>query len=151
MPGTTAISFAVRHTARRLDHRHDQRLLVHDARGLAHGPGREAELLQAAAHRALAYRRGSGRHSPRASTSSRITTSVSTSKACSSAGATARFRPWLVELLAQAYAADPNLEKPSAHIEDTGEVSWLVADALRMEVPTPVIAQAGDAVICVAG
>ena len=51
-------------------------------------------------------------------------------------------RPWLVELLAQAYAADPNIEKPSAHIEDKGEVSWLVADALRMEVPTPVIAQA---------
>ena len=27
------------------------------------------------------------------------------------------------------------------HIEDTGEVNWLVADALRMEVPVPVIAQ----------
>jgi 6-phosphogluconate dehydrogenase len=44
--------------------------------------------------------------------------------------------------ISPSYAADPNLEKPSAHIEDTGEVSWLVADALRMEVPTPVIAQA---------
>jgi 6-phosphogluconate dehydrogenase len=51
-------------------------------------------------------------------------------------------RSWLVELLAQAYAVDSNLEKPSAHIEDTGEVSSLVADALRMQVPTPVIAQA---------
>jgi 6-phosphogluconate dehydrogenase len=50
-------------------------------------------------------------------------------------------RSWLVDLLAQGYAADPGLEKPSAHIEDTGEVNWLVADALRMEVPTPVIAQ----------
>jgi 6-phosphogluconate dehydrogenase len=50
-------------------------------------------------------------------------------------------RSWLVELLAQAYVDDPELMKPSTHIEDTGEVNWLVADALRMEVPVPVIAQ----------
>ena len=50
-------------------------------------------------------------------------------------------RSWLVDLLAQAYAADPGLKKPGVHIEDTGEVNWLVADALRMEVPVPVIAQ----------
>lgn len=50
-------------------------------------------------------------------------------------------RSWLVDLLAEAYAADPGLKKPGAHIEDTGEVNWLVADALRMEVPVPVIAQ----------
>ena len=41
-------------------------------------------------------------------------------------------RSWLVDLLAQAFAADPELKKPGAHIEDTGEVNWLVADALRM-------------------
>ena len=51
-------------------------------------------------------------------------------------------RGWLVELLAQAYAADPQMKKPGSHIEDTGEVNWLVADALRMEVPVPVIGQA---------
>jgi 6-phosphogluconate dehydrogenase len=50
-------------------------------------------------------------------------------------------RSWLVDLLAEAYGEDPALAKPSAHIEDTGEVNWLVADALRMEVPVPVIAQ----------
>ena len=50
-------------------------------------------------------------------------------------------RSWLVDLLAEAYAADPELAKPGAYIEDTGEVNWLVADALRMEVPVPVIAQ----------
>lgn len=50
-------------------------------------------------------------------------------------------RSWLVDLLAQAYAEDPALAKPSAHVEDTGEVNWLLADALRMEVPVPVIAQ----------
>ena len=51
-------------------------------------------------------------------------------------------RSWLVDLLARAYAADPGLRKPGTHIEDTGEVNWLVADALNMEVPVPVIAQA---------
>jgi 6-phosphogluconate dehydrogenase len=50
-------------------------------------------------------------------------------------------RSWLVDLLAEAYASDPGLRKPSTHIEDTGEVNWLVADALRMEAPVPVIAQ----------
>ena len=51
-------------------------------------------------------------------------------------------RGWLVDLLAQAHAADPQMKKPGTYIEDTGEVNWLVADALRMEVPVPVIAQA---------
>lgn len=50
-------------------------------------------------------------------------------------------RSWLVDLLAEAHAADPGLARPSAHVEDTGEVGWLVQDALRMEVATPVIAQ----------
>jgi 6-phosphogluconate dehydrogenase len=50
-------------------------------------------------------------------------------------------RSWLVSLLTEAYNADPGLQQPSSFIEDTGEVNWLVADALRMEVPTPVIAQ----------
>lgn len=50
-------------------------------------------------------------------------------------------RSWLVDLLAEAYKADPGMEKPSSYIEDTGEVNWLVADALQMEVPAPVIAQ----------
>jgi 6-phosphogluconate dehydrogenase len=51
-------------------------------------------------------------------------------------------RGWLVDLLAQHYKADPQMKKPGTHIEDTGEVNWLVADALRLEVPVPVIAQA---------
>lgn len=50
-------------------------------------------------------------------------------------------RSWLVDLLSEAYAADPRLEKPSSYIEDTGEVNWLISDAVQMEVPTPVIAQ----------
>lgn len=50
-------------------------------------------------------------------------------------------RSWLVELLSEAYRHDPQLKKASTFIEDTGEVNWLVADALRMEVAVPVIAQ----------
>lgn len=50
-------------------------------------------------------------------------------------------RSWLLSLLTEAYKTDPGLQQPSSFIEDTGEVNWLVADALRMEVPVPVIAQ----------
>jgi 6-phosphogluconate dehydrogenase len=51
-------------------------------------------------------------------------------------------RSWLIDLLTQAYREDPKLQKPTAYIEDTGEVNWLVGDAISMEVPTPVIAAA---------
>jgi 6-phosphogluconate dehydrogenase len=50
-------------------------------------------------------------------------------------------RSWLIDLLAEAYKTDPRLEHASSYIEDTGEVNWLVGDALCMEVPVPVIAQ----------
>ncbi len=50
-------------------------------------------------------------------------------------------RSWLIDLLADAYDSDRGLKKPSTYIEDTGEVNWLVADALRMEASVPVIAQ----------
>ncbi len=50
-------------------------------------------------------------------------------------------RSWLVELMKQQFDEHPALDVPS-YVEDTGEVNWLVADALRMEVPIPVITQA---------
>jgi 6-phosphogluconate dehydrogenase len=51
-------------------------------------------------------------------------------------------RSWLVDLLAQAHGRDPGLGRAeSGFVEDTGEVNWLVMDAIRMEVPVPVIAQ----------
>ena len=50
-------------------------------------------------------------------------------------------RSWLVDLLAEASQADPKLERATSYVEDTGEVNWLVGDALRMEVPVPVITQ----------
>jgi 6-phosphogluconate dehydrogenase len=50
-------------------------------------------------------------------------------------------RSWLIDLLAAALREDPELARTDGFIEDTGEVNWLVDDALRLEVPVPVIAQ----------
>ena len=49
-------------------------------------------------------------------------------------------RSWLIELMGDAYAANDGLDSIPPFVEDTGEVNWLVSDALRMEVPVPVIA-----------
>ena len=51
-------------------------------------------------------------------------------------------RSWLVELLEQAWKERGGLEGIPSYVEDTGEVNWLVSDALHMEVPIPVIGQA---------
>lgn len=50
-------------------------------------------------------------------------------------------RSWLIELMHQSYVESGGMDKIPAYVEDTGEVNWLVADALRMELPIPVIAQ----------
>jgi 6-phosphogluconate dehydrogenase len=50
-------------------------------------------------------------------------------------------RGWLIDLMEQAYRAEGGMESTPAYVEDTGEVNWLVNDAIRMEVPVPVIAQ----------
>lgn len=50
-------------------------------------------------------------------------------------------RSWLVDLMEEAYRAQGGMDDVPAYVEDTGEVNWLVGDALRMEVPIPVIAQ----------
>jgi 6-phosphogluconate dehydrogenase len=51
-------------------------------------------------------------------------------------------RSWLVDLMHQAYGAERGLGQVPPVVEDTGEVNWLVADALQMEVAIPVISQA---------
>ena len=51
-------------------------------------------------------------------------------------------RSWLIDLMEAAYRAEGGLQKIPPFVEDTGEVNWLVDDALHMEVPVPVIAQA---------
>ena len=50
-------------------------------------------------------------------------------------------RSWLIDLMEEAYRAEGGLDGIPPYVEDTGEVNWLVTDALRMEVPIPVIAQ----------
>lgn len=50
-------------------------------------------------------------------------------------------RSWLVDLMEKIYREEGSLQKIPHYIEDTGEVNWLVDDAMHMEVPVHVIAQ----------
>jgi 6-phosphogluconate dehydrogenase len=50
-------------------------------------------------------------------------------------------RSWLIELMHEQYVRTGNFESIPDLVEDTGEVNWLVDDAMRLEVPVPVIAQ----------
>lgn len=51
-------------------------------------------------------------------------------------------RSWLIDLMHDGLLAqEQGLDSVPGYIEDTGEVNWLVGDAMRMEVPIPVIAQ----------
>jgi 6-phosphogluconate dehydrogenase len=49
-------------------------------------------------------------------------------------------RGWLVELMEKGLR-DQGLAKTQSYIEDTGEVNWLVQDAINKEIPIPVISQ----------
>ena len=49
-------------------------------------------------------------------------------------------RGWLVELMEKGLR-EQNFDKIESHIEDTGEVNWLVQDAINKEIPIPVISQ----------
>ena len=48
-------------------------------------------------------------------------------------------RSWLLDLAAQALAADPELSHLKGWVEDSGEGRWTVAEALDLDVPAPVI------------
>lgn len=50
-------------------------------------------------------------------------------------------RSWLIDLMEESYRNEGGLKNIPPYVEDTGEVNWLVNDALHMEVPVPVIAQ----------
>jgi len=50
-------------------------------------------------------------------------------------------RSWLIDLMEESYRENDGLAKVPSFVDDTGEVNWLVGDAMRMEVPVPVIAQ----------
>jgi 6-phosphogluconate dehydrogenase len=51
-------------------------------------------------------------------------------------------RSWLIELMLAGYQKEGGLQSIPSYVEDTGEVNWLVSDALHLEVPIPVITQA---------
>ena len=48
-------------------------------------------------------------------------------------------RSWLLELLVNALAADPDLGDIEGYVEDSGEGRWMVHEALDRAVPTPTI------------
>ncbi|WP_408096610.1 phosphogluconate dehydrogenase (NAD(+)-dependent, decarboxylating) [Peredibacter sp. HCB2-198] len=48
-------------------------------------------------------------------------------------------RSWLMDLMAEQYQQNAGMLKIPDYIEDTGEVNWLIQDALELEVPVPVI------------
>jgi 6-phosphogluconate dehydrogenase len=50
-------------------------------------------------------------------------------------------RSWLIDLLEQAVRREGGAAAIPPYVEDTGEVNWLVGDALRFEASVPVIAQ----------
>ncbi|TLX67690.1 MAG: decarboxylating 6-phosphogluconate dehydrogenase [Thaumarchaeota archaeon] len=50
-------------------------------------------------------------------------------------------RSWLVELMEQGLREGPNFQKMESYIEDTGEVDWLIQEAINKEIPIPVISQ----------
>jgi 6-phosphogluconate dehydrogenase len=50
-------------------------------------------------------------------------------------------RSWLIDLMHEQYKATADFRAIPDVVEDTGEVNWLIDDAMRLEVPVPVIAQ----------
>ncbi len=51
-------------------------------------------------------------------------------------------RSWLLDLLVQALAEDPDFTEISGYTEDSGEGRWTVEEAIRHAVPAPVISAA---------
>jgi len=49
---------------------------------------------------------------------------------------------WLLDLTAEAYAADPQLDEYSGHVSDSGEGRWTISAAIDEGVPVPVLSAA---------
>ncbi|HET9943848.1 MAG TPA: decarboxylating 6-phosphogluconate dehydrogenase [Terriglobia bacterium] len=48
-------------------------------------------------------------------------------------------RSWLLDLTAEAFKENPTLQGIGAHVADSGEGRWMVAEAIASDVPCPVI------------
>jgi 6-phosphogluconate dehydrogenase len=56
-------------------------------------------------------------------------------------------RSWLVELMRDALRENPDLERLSTYVEDTGEVKWVLDWALQRDIPSPVISESQQALM----
>lgn len=50
-------------------------------------------------------------------------------------------RSWLLDLTAEQLARNPTLDGIAAHVPDSGEGRWTVAEAIALDVAAPVITQ----------
>ena len=50
-------------------------------------------------------------------------------------------RSWLVELMEKGLREQKDMSNIESYVEDTGEVDWLILDAINKEIPIPVIFQ----------
>ena len=57
-------------------------------------------------------------------------------------------RSWLVELMRDALHENPDLENLATYVEDTGEVKWVLEWALERDIPSPVISDSQQALMC---
>jgi 6-phosphogluconate dehydrogenase len=56
-------------------------------------------------------------------------------------------RSWLIELMRDALQQNPELERLSTYVEDTGEVKWVLEWALQRDIPSPVITDSQQALM----
>jgi 6-phosphogluconate dehydrogenase len=56
-------------------------------------------------------------------------------------------RSWLIELMRDALRENPELERLSTFVEDTGEVKWVLEWALQRDIPSPVITDSQQALM----
>ena len=56
-------------------------------------------------------------------------------------------RSWLIELMRDALQENPDLERLSTYVEDTGEVKWVLDWALDRDIPSPVISESQQALM----
>jgi 6-phosphogluconate dehydrogenase len=56
-------------------------------------------------------------------------------------------RSWLIELMGKALSEYPDFDELSTYVEDTDEVKWVLRWALDRDIPTPVVADAQQALM----
>lgn len=56
-------------------------------------------------------------------------------------------RSWLIELMRDGLRDNPDFERLSTYVEDTGEVKWVLGWALDRDIPSPVIADSQQALM----